>query len=79
MYVLDFYDIMFFCKALKQPSAHFNILDFVQFSCTNTIDLHPLINCSMFILLATTRVTFVLLAYLDYGIAYHLLILTSRY
>ena len=36
MYVLDFYDIMFFCKALKQPSAHFNILNFVQFSCTNT-------------------------------------------
>ena len=39
MYVLDFYDIMFFCKALKQPSAHFNTLNFVQFSCTNTRSL----------------------------------------
>ena len=26
MYMLDFYDIIFFIKALKQPSDHFNIL-----------------------------------------------------
>ena len=36
MYVLDFYDLMFFCKALNQPSVHFNIFDFIQFSHNNT-------------------------------------------
>ena len=36
MHVLDFYDIMFFCKALNQPSVHFNILDSVQFCHNNT-------------------------------------------
>ena len=35
MYVLDFYDIMFFCKALNHTSIHFNILDFVQFNHNN--------------------------------------------
>ena len=30
MYTLDFYDIMFFIKALKQPSNHFNIYDHVS-------------------------------------------------
>ena len=29
-------DIMFFIKALKQPSNHFNIYDYVSFSTTNT-------------------------------------------
>ena len=50
MYVLDFYDIMFFCKALKQPSVYFNILNFVQFSCTNTRSS----STSMFTLLTTS-------------------------
>ena len=36
MYLLDFYDIVFFIKALKQPSAHFNIFHYVSFSATNT-------------------------------------------
>jgi len=36
MYILDFYDIMFFIKALKQPSNHFNILEYVSFSTANT-------------------------------------------
>ena len=36
MYVLDFYNIMFFSKALKQPLVHFNVLNFVQFSHNNT-------------------------------------------
>ena len=36
MYTLDFYDIMFFIKALKQPSNHFNIYDHVSFSTANT-------------------------------------------
>ena len=31
-----FYDIMFFIKALKQPSNHFNMYDHVSFSTANT-------------------------------------------
>jgi len=36
MYLLDFYDIVFFIKALKQPSVHFNIFHYLSFSTTNT-------------------------------------------
>ena len=36
VYMLDFYDIIFFIKALKQPSHHFNILHYVTFSTINT-------------------------------------------
>ena len=36
MYILDFYDILFFVKALKQPSDHFNIHHHVSFSTSNT-------------------------------------------
>jgi len=36
MYTLDFYDILFFIKALKQPSVHFNIHHYVSFSTINT-------------------------------------------
>jgi len=38
MYTLDFYDIIFFIKALKQPSSHFNfnIYDYISFSTANT-------------------------------------------
>ena len=36
MYILDFYDILFFIKALKQPSDHFNIHHHVSFSTSNT-------------------------------------------
>jgi len=35
MYTLDLYDIMFFIKALQQPSTHFNIY-YVSFSTSNT-------------------------------------------
>ena len=36
MYLLDYYDIMFFVTSLKNPSTHFNILDYVKFSSFNT-------------------------------------------
>jgi len=36
MYTLDFYDIMFLVKALKQPSNHFNIYEYISFSTVNT-------------------------------------------
>ena len=36
MYILDFYDILFFIKALKQPSDHFNIYHHTSFSTNNT-------------------------------------------
>ena len=36
MYMLDYYDIMFFVTSLKNPSTHFNIQDYVKFSSFNT-------------------------------------------
>ena len=36
MYLLDYYDIMFFITSLKHPSPHFNILDYLKFSNSNT-------------------------------------------
>jgi len=36
MFTLDFYDIIFFIRALKQPSSHFNIYDYISFSTANT-------------------------------------------
>jgi len=36
MYTLDFYDLLFFVKSLKQLSDHFNILDHVTFSTNRT-------------------------------------------
>ena len=36
MHTLDLYDIMFFIKALQQPSMHFNIYNYVSFSASNT-------------------------------------------
>jgi len=29
MYTLDYYDLLFFVKSLKQPSDHFNILNYM--------------------------------------------------
>ena len=36
MYLLDYYDIMFFATSLKNPSSHFNIQQYVKFSSSNT-------------------------------------------
>lgn len=36
MYILDFYDILFFIKAIKWPSDHFNIHHYVSFSTAST-------------------------------------------
>ena len=36
MYLFDYHDIMFFVTSLKQPSTHFNIFDYLKFSCSNT-------------------------------------------
>ena len=36
MYLLDYYDIMFFVTSLKHPSTHFNIQQYVKFSNSNT-------------------------------------------
>ena len=36
MYMLDLYDIMFFIKALQQPSPQFNIYHYISFSSSNT-------------------------------------------
>ena len=36
MYILDFYDILFFIKAFQQPSSHFNINHYITFSHANT-------------------------------------------
>ena len=36
MYLLEYYDIMFFVTSLKNPSTHFNIQDYVKFSSFNT-------------------------------------------
>ena len=36
MHTLDYYDILFFVKSLKQPSNHFNILNYVRFSKNRT-------------------------------------------
>ena len=36
MYQLDFYDICFFINSLKNPSAAFNILDYVSFTTSST-------------------------------------------
>ena len=36
MYTLDYYDLLFFVKSLKQPSDHFNILNYVAFSNSRT-------------------------------------------
>ena len=36
MYLLDYYDIMFFITSLKNPSTHFNIQHYVKFSSSNT-------------------------------------------
>ena len=33
---LTYIDIMFFVTSLKQPSTHFNIFDYLKFSCSNT-------------------------------------------
>ena len=36
MHMLDLYDIMFFIKALQQPSPQFNIYHYILFSSSNT-------------------------------------------
>ena len=69
MYILDFYDILFFVKALKQPSDHFNIHHHISFSTSNTRSastnkLNPT---------HTISETFTLTDYLEYGTNYHLL------
>ena len=71
MYILDFYDILFFIKALKQPSDHYNIHHHVSFSTNNTRSastnkLNPIL-----ILIVTSYST--LTDYLEYGTNYHLL------
>ena len=65
MHILDFYDILFFIKALKQPSDHFNIHHYVSFSTSNTRSAS-----TNLILIVTILETFTLL---EYGINYHLL------
>ena len=70
MYTLDFYDIMFFIKALKQPSNHFNIYDHVSLA-LQTPDLPLTINLIMSILLTISLETSTSIEYQDYGINYH--------
>jgi len=36
MYMIDFSDLMFFVKSIKQPSDNFSILHHVSFGCSNT-------------------------------------------
>ena len=36
MYILDYYDILFFIKAFQQPSSHSNINHYITFSHANT-------------------------------------------
>ena len=36
MYLLDYYDIMFFVTSLKHPSTHFNIQQYMKFSNSKT-------------------------------------------
>ena len=36
LYMLDFYDILFFVKSLKQPHLRFNIFNYVSFSTSRT-------------------------------------------
>ena len=36
MYLLDYYDVMFFVTSLNTPSTHFNIQQYVKFSTPNT-------------------------------------------
>ena len=76
IYMLDFYDIIFFIKALKQPSDHFNILHYVTFSTINTFHQQA---CSHLYQQQLHKKLFTLTDYLGYGINYHSLISISHY
>ena len=71
MYTLDFYDIMFFIKALKQPSNHFNIYDHVSFSTENTRSSSNNKLNHVYTLLTITPGTSISTEYQDCGINYH--------
>ena len=67
MYLLDFYDIVFFIKALKQPPAHFSIFHYVSFSTTNTM------STNLFMSTATITIPEIStpIDYQNYGTNYH--------
>ena len=72
MYILDFYDILFFVKALNN---HQTILIFtiMYLLVLVTPDQHLLTNLILLILIVIISETFTLTDYLEYGTNYHLL------
>ena len=72
MYTLDYYDLLFFVKSLKQPSDHFNILNYMQlFPIAGQDQLQPT-NYATIIHLAIRFVTPISIAFPDFGMLFPL-------